>query len=92
MGRSIYFTEQEILMLLDYTRGYAELLGESEENWEQTEIDMNNGLGSALRKLSKGRNCERVYAKYKTKRETKDWRNSTFIGFRKAGRNIWKMK
>lgn len=69
MGRNIYFTEQEILMLINYASGYAELLGESEEVREQTEIDMNNGLGSALRKLYKGKKCECVYAKYKTKRE-----------------------
>ena len=46
----------------------VELLGEAECTWEQTDEDMENGLGSALRKLYKGRRGERIYAKYKTKR------------------------
>ena len=45
-----------------------QLLGEAECTYEQTDEDMENGLGSALRKLYKGRNGERIYAKYKTKR------------------------
>lgn len=42
--------------------------GEAECTHEQTDEDMENGLGSAIRKLYKGRNGERIYAKYKTKR------------------------
>ena len=46
----------------------VELLGEAEGTWEQTAEDMENGLGSAIRKLYKGRRGEKIYAKYKTKR------------------------
>ena len=69
MGRSIYFTNQEIRKLIDYVSNSVEVLIEAEDTAEQTEEDMKNGLGSALRKLYKGRNDEKIYAEYKTKRE-----------------------
>ena len=69
MGLSIYFTDLEIEKLIDYVSNSVELLGEAEGTWEQTAEDMENGLGSAMRKLYKGRNDERIYAKYKTKKE-----------------------
>lgn len=68
MGRSIYFTDLEIEKLIDYVSDSVELLGEAEGTWEQTAEDMENGLGSAIRKLYKGRRGEKIYAKYKTKR------------------------
>lgn len=67
-GRSIYFTEQELKMILKYMNEAINILGESENNYEDVDTDMNNGLGSAMRKLYKGRNGERIYAKYKTRR------------------------
>ena len=67
-GRSIYFTETEIDMILKYMGEAVGILGETEDTCEMTEEDMENGLGSALRKLYKGRNGERIYAKYKTQR------------------------
>lgn len=51
MGRSIYFTDLEIEKLIDYVSNSVELLGEAEGTWEQTAEDMENGLGSAMRKL-----------------------------------------
>ena len=69
MGRSIYFTDLEIEKLIDYVSNSVELLGVAEGTWEQTAEDMENGLGSAMRKLYKGKNDERIYAKYKTKKE-----------------------
>lgn len=59
MGRNIYFTNQEILQILTYIEEAVDILGEGENTWEQTEKDMKNGLGSALRKLYKGRNGEK---------------------------------
>lgn len=67
-GRNIYFTEKEVEMLLEYLEEVISILGEAEDTCEQTEMDLENGLGSAMRKLYKGRNGERVYAEYKTKR------------------------
>lgn len=69
MGRNIYFTNQEVKQILIYIEEAVDILGEAENTWEQTEKDMKNGLGSALRKLYKGRYGEKNYAKYKTKRE-----------------------
>ena len=66
MGRSIYFTDLEIEKLIDYVSNSVELLAEGTR--EQTAEDMENGLGSAMRKLYKGRRGEKIYAKYKTKR------------------------
>lgn len=68
MGRNIYFTNQELLQILTYIEEAVDILGEAEDTWEQTEKDMKNGLGSALRKLYKGRNGEKNYTEYKTKR------------------------
>ena len=62
----------EILMKLKQIRNYAleaiEILGEASGTWEQTERDLDDGLGSAMRKLYKGYNGEARFAKYKTKR------------------------
>lgn len=44
------------------------LMAKAEDTWERTAEDMENGLGSAIRKLYKGRRGEKIYAKYKTKR------------------------
>lgn len=68
MGRSIYFTDRELKMIIDYTNQAIEILGEGIETAASVDEDMENGLGSALRKLYKGRNGEAIYAKYKTKR------------------------
>lgn len=68
MGYNIYFTDQEIEQVINYVSEAVTILGEAEGTWQQTEKDMENGLGSAMRKLYKGRNGERIYAKYKTKR------------------------
>lgn len=70
MGRSIYFTDMEIEKLLIYLQEATNILGESEETCQSVDEDLNNGLGSALRKLYKGRNGERIYEKYKTKRDS----------------------
>ncbi len=67
-GRSIYFTEQEIQMIIKYVNEAADILGEAEDTCAKVDEDLENGLGSALRKLYKGKNGEEHYSKYKTKR------------------------
>jgi len=69
MGRTIYFTDKEIEMLIQYVSEAEGILGEAEDTCEQTEIDLKNGLGSAMYKLYKGGNGERIYSKYKTQRK-----------------------
>lgn len=68
MGRSIYFTDRELRMVRDYAFEATDILGNASDTAEQVDKDMENGLGSALRKLYKGCIGESKYAKYKTKR------------------------
>ena len=68
MGRNIYFTDRELSMVRDYVFEATDILGNASDTAEQVDEDMENGLGSALRKLYKGCIGESKYAKYKTKR------------------------
>lgn len=68
MGRNIYFTDRELSMVRDYVFEATDILGNAPDTAEQVDEDMENGLGSALRKLYKGCIGESKYAKYKTKR------------------------
>jgi hypothetical protein len=68
MGRNIYFTDRELSMVRDYVFEATDILGNASDIAEQVDEDMENGLGSALRKLYKGCIGESKYAKYKTKR------------------------
>ena len=68
MGRSIYFTDRELSMVRNYVFEATDILGNASDTAKQVDEDMENGLGSALRKLYKGCIGESRYAKYKTKR------------------------
>ena len=68
MGRNIYLTDRELNMVRDYVFEATDILGNASDTAEQVDEDMENGLGSALRKLYKGCIGESKYAKYKTKR------------------------
>lgn len=68
MGRSIYFTDKELKQIRNYALEAIEILGEASGTWEQTEKDLDDGLGSAMRKLYKGYNGEAIFSKYKTVR------------------------
>lgn len=59
-GKNIYFTDQELNMIIEYIHEAKSILGEAEDTWEKVEKDMNDGLGSALRKLYKGRNGGKI--------------------------------
>lgn len=63
---TISLTYREIELVLSACRQYIELMGEGEDTHDYTTYELETGLGSALRKLSKGRNGQRVYAEYKT--------------------------
>lgn len=67
-GISIYLTEQEQDMLIEYATQAISILGEAEGTWEQTEDDLKNGLGSAMYKIYKGRNGQRNYKQYKRRK------------------------
>ncbi len=68
MGRNIYFTDRELQQIRNYVSEAVDTLDEASGTYEQVDKDMEDGLGSALRKLYKGLNGESKYAKYKTKR------------------------
>ena len=63
---TLSLTDVEIQRVLDACTAYMEIMGEGEDTHDYTIYEIETGLGSALRKISKGRNGERVYAKYKT--------------------------
>ena len=63
---TISLTDIEIRRVLDACHSYIEIMGEAEDTHEYTVYEIETGLGSALRKLSKGKNGQHVYAKYKT--------------------------
>lgn len=63
---TISLTNIEIERVLDACTEYLEMLGQGEDTHDYTVYSLETGLGSALRKISKGRYGQRVYAKYKT--------------------------
>lgn len=63
---TISLTDIEIQRVLAALGQYVELMGEGEDTHDYTVYELETGLGSAMRKLSKGRNGSRVYGKYKT--------------------------
>ncbi len=63
---TISLTDIEIQRVVDACVGYMEIMSQGEDTHEYTMYEIETGLGSALRKINKGRNGQRVYAKYKT--------------------------
>lgn len=65
MGRSIYFSEKEILALIDTSGEWIQMMMDGDVPTQQ-EVDnrLNNGLGRALKKLYKGSDMERIYKDY----------------------------
>ena len=65
MGRTIYLSEKEIATLSATAGEWGEMMNSGdEESRKCMEERMENGLGSALKKLHKGRNGERNYKDY----------------------------
>ena len=63
---TISLTDIEIQRVLDACVGYMQIMEQGEDTHEYTIYEMETGLGSALRKICKGKNGESIYAKYKT--------------------------
>lgn len=65
MGRTIYFSDKEISALVSAATEWGEMMYDGDEKCAQSVDErMENGLGSALKKLYKGKNGERIYKKY----------------------------
>lgn len=73
MGRNIYFTDEEIKQLVHMVEEATSILGEAEDTYESVDEALENGLGSAMNKLTKYTNRNRVYSEYKTKRSKVKW-------------------
>lgn len=63
---TISLTDREIEMVLDACEQYMEILGQGDDTHDYTLYTIETGLGSALRKIGKGRSISSVYSKYKT--------------------------
>lgn len=63
---TVSLTDIEIQRVLDACGAYMEIMGQGEDTHEYTVYEIETGLGSALRKISKGKYGQRVYAEYKT--------------------------
>lgn len=66
---TISLTDIEVQRILDACHGYMEIMEQGEDTHDYTLYEIETGLGSAMRKISKGRNGQAVYAKYKTVRQ-----------------------
>lgn len=65
MGRSIYFSDKEIKALVDTSGEWCEMMESGDEkSCQLSDERLNDGLGSALKKLYKGREGERIYKDY----------------------------
>lgn len=63
---TVSLTDIETQRILDACLAYIELMGQGEDTHEYTIYELETGLGSALRKIGKGRNAQKIYAGYKT--------------------------
>ena len=66
---TISLTDREIELVLSACSQYIELMEEGEDTHDYTIYELETGLGSALRKIGKGRRWQDVLAKYKTVRQ-----------------------
>lgn len=62
-------TSREVEMLLAVCGEYIEIMEQAEGTADYTEYMVNNGLGSAMRELGKGRNIGNIYKHYAKHRE-----------------------
>ena len=53
MGKNFYFTDNELTIIIEYIENSVEALSKGSDSHQKVEKDMENGLGSALRKLYK---------------------------------------
>lgn len=63
---TVSLTDREIEMILQVSIEYIEIFGEAEGTSECTKYMIDTGLGSAIRKIGKGKNVEDVYSAYRT--------------------------
>lgn len=67
-GKQIYLTEKEIEAVLSTCTEWADMMAEGEETNYLVKERLQEGLGSAIRKIGIGRRIAGFYGKYKTVR------------------------
>lgn len=66
----VYLTDKEITALIESATEWYLIMGDGDkDSCEQAEERMDNGLGSALYKLHKGRRGQKHYEEYVRKRK-----------------------
>lgn len=66
-GRHIFFTQKEMQVIRDVCSKWCDIMRNSdEESRKCVKESLDDGLGSALRKLYKGLDDEQIYKDYKT--------------------------
>lgn len=63
MGRNIYFTDKELNAIRASCGEWIEMMSDG-DSLEPVDERLDNGLGSAMKKLYKGLNGERIYKDY----------------------------
>lgn len=64
-GRSVYLKHKELEALRDSASEWCDMMNEGDEQSQECVTDrMNNGLGSALKKLYKGLGGDELYKDY----------------------------
>ena len=65
----VYLTDKELLALVHSAEEWCSIMRDGdEESCNATQEKLDNGLGSALYKLYKGRNGQRAYKEYAKKK------------------------
>ena len=59
---NVYLTEKEVLALIEVCSEWCQMLESCDEDFVTPKL--NDGLGSALYKLYKGRMCQDIYKEY----------------------------
>lgn len=66
---TVSLTDREIELVLSACSQYIEIMNEGEDTHDYTSYEMETGLGSALRKIGKGRSYQLIFEEYKTVRQ-----------------------
>lgn len=64
MAKRVYLTNKELWAILDTCEEWSEMMSSGDNGIELVEERMEEGLGSALRKLYKGTRLEQIYKNY----------------------------
>lgn len=61
----VYLSDKELLALIHSAEEWHSMMGDGdEESCKEAQERLDNGLGSALYKLYKGRNGQKIYKEY----------------------------